>query len=124
MHAQHVGECGFAQPFPHAIGEENEGVAFLHFTFGKIEMQLVVEANAAREHMAHAGAVPDVIDGQLRELAAARKIAAAVTHVREAIALATQHQGGERGGHAAPLGVRARLRHHPTVDRVDEQQMP
>ncbi|MNT19910.1 hypothetical protein D3C72_1551970 [compost metagenome] len=114
----------------HAVGAEHEAVAHAHVALQVVDAHLVVQADGAREPAAHVGVVEGVVlREQLRGLAVgAHAPGARVAHVGQRVALAVQHQRGERGERragalllalapAVVVGQPAVLRADQTVER-------
>ena len=110
---------------PDAVADNQQLIVQVQGAVAVIDQQMFVQAHGPLEHMVHARMLPDVVLGQLAQLAVAQQVRPAVTDMGKEITTPAQHQRGERGqqGLASAIGAQPavvgrqqlvqRLRHRP-----------
>jgi len=111
----------------HAVGGEHEAVAHANVALHIVDAHLVVQADGARQAAAHVGMVEGMVlrERHGRFAAGTHAPGAGVADVRQRVALAVQHQRGERGQRraaflAAPALAAAVVVGQPAVLRGDQ----
>ena len=132
--AGQLGEPALFDHAMHAVGGEHVGVSGLHLALQIVDAQAVVQSDRARQATSLVGMRKCMVLSQQLQIVAVDSPQSGVAHMGHGVALALQHQRGQRcqrggAGGIRPLRrVRSRpraltlpvLRHEPGVLRADQ----
>ena len=101
------------------VGQEDEHIAHLQVALAVVHHQAVFGTHGTQQLVAEVRVLHGVVVSELLYLARAQQVRARIAHVRQGIALPSQHQGSERrqAANRMPAAVQAR---QPGVLRTND----
>jgi hypothetical protein len=114
------GQFAPAQHTMHPVGGEHEDVAPVQLALAVVDPHMVVQADRPGQGMAQVGVIEAVILAELDAIALAQQPGSRVTHVRQGVAVPTQHQRRERAHGGAFAAAAPVVASQPGVLRPDE----
>ncbi|EXI76185.1 MAG: hypothetical protein AW07_00699 [Candidatus Accumulibacter sp. SK-11] len=105
---------------PDAVGTEQETVASLQVAIEEIELQVAIEPDRTRQHVAELRMVPDVVARQATADPASQQVEPAVTDVGTDVAAPAQNDRGQRRRHAGEFCLPGPFGQHPAVQSTND----